>query len=376
MLFFKSLDHEEEFYDANSDSTHHWTLTNLTFSKFTIIAGLNGTGKTKTCNVIRNTVMKIIEPMKVLMVGNTDLTFNISENQSYKFMISIEEDINRRRRINKEELYDVGETAVLFSRDNLLFNRRVIYDATSKKHTDYSPPDDTLTFHVRRDKVSYPYIEEIITEMKKFHFLDSEEPPALAAGDISGGKSPTQLPIQILPSLTPLWYEKIEPGKKIEILDDLNSLDFPIKNIFVKEIIIAGQRIPMLYFEEEGVKGTYDFFQISSGMKKILFVIVFLHLIEKGSCVLMDNVGDGLDFKRSVNILPIIEKIAADKQIIISTNNEILLNQTDIRNWNILFREGDIVKAYNYENSKEQLTKFANTGLSNYEYFQDKYFLK
>jgi predicted ATPase len=376
MLFFKSLDHEEEFYDANSDSMHHWKLTNLTFSKFTIIAGLNGTGKTRTCNVIRNTVKKIIEPMKTLMIGKTDLTFSISENQLYKFMISIQEDINRRRSINKEELYDVGETGALFTRDNLLFNRRVIYDANLKKHTDYSPPDDTLTFHVRRDKVSYPYIEEIINEMRKFHFLDSEEPPALAAGDISGGKLPPQLPIEILPSLTPLWFGKIEHGKKIEILDDLNSLEFPIKNIFVKEIILAGQRIPMLYFEEEGVKGTYDFFQISSGMKKILFVIVFLHLIEKGSCVLMDNVGDGLDYKRSINILPIIEKIAADKQIIISTNNEILLNQTDIRNWNILFREGDIVKAYNYENSKEQLMKFANTGLSNYEYFQDKYFLR
>jgi hypothetical protein len=376
MLFFKSLDHEEEFYDANSDSMHHWKLADLKFSKFTIIAGLNGTGKTRTCNVIRNTVKKIVEPMKTLFLGKTDLTFSISENESYKLMISIEEDDDRKRSIKKEELYDVGGTGALFNRDNLLFNRRVIYDAVSKQHTNYSPPDDTLTFHVRRDKVSYPYIEEIINQMRKFHFLDSEEPRSIAVGGIYGGKLPVQLPIEILPSLTPLWFGNIADDKKSEILNDINSLGFPIKNIFVKEIILGGQRIPMLYFEEEGVKGTYDFVQVSSGMKKIVFLIVFLHLIEKGSCVLIDNVGDGLDYKRSINILPIVEKIAEDKQIIISTNNEILLNQTDIRNWNILFREGDIVKAFNYENSKEQLMNFANTGLSNYEYFQDKYFLR
>jgi len=374
MLFFKSLDHEEEFYDANSDSMHHWKLTDLQFSKFTIIAGLNSTGKTRTCNVIRNTVKKIIEPMKTLMLGKTHLTFSISENESYKLTISIEEDIDRKRSIKKEELYDVGGTGALFNRDNLLFDRRVIYDAISKQHTNYSPPDDTLTFHVRRDKVSYPYIEEIINQMRKFHFLDSEEPRSVAA--IYGGKLPLQLPIEILPSLTPFWFGQIAEDKKLGILNDINSLDFPITNIFVKEIIFGGQRIPMLYFEEKGVKGTYDFLQVSSGMRKIVFLIMFLHLIEEGSCVLIDNVGDGLDYNRSINILPIIEKIAEDKQIIISTNNEILLNQTNIENWNILFREGDVVKAYNYENSKEQLMKFANTGLSNYEYFQDKYFLK
>jgi ABC-type Na+ transport system ATPase subunit NatA len=131
----------------------------------------------------------------------------------------------------------------------------------------------------------------------------------------------------------------------------------------------------MLYFREKGVRGTYDFVQASSGMLKIIFLIVCLHLIENGSCVLIDNAGDGLDYKRSMDILSFIEEAAEDKQIILCTNNEILLNHTDIRNWNILFREGSMVRAYNYENSREKITKFADTGLCNYEYFQHQYFL-
>jgi hypothetical protein len=221
--------------------------------------------------------------------------------------------------------------------------------------------------------LSYPYLEEIIGGMKNFYFLDFEETRAI----LTGGIPKERLPIRILPSLTPAVFEKmVSEDKKKEIIDDINSLDFPIRNMFVRPVIVEGQRVPMLYFEEKGVRGTYNFPEASSGMVKVIFLIVFLHLIEEGSCILIDNAGDGLDYKRSINILPIVEKMAGNRQIVISTNNEILLNQIDMRSWNILYRDGSTVRAYNYENSKEQLTRFAETGLSNYEYFQSEYFLK
>jgi hypothetical protein len=77
MIFLKSLDYEEQFYDLQTDSTQYWKLQGLRFFPFTIIAGLNSTGKTRTCNVIRNTMNKIKEPTGRLHLGNTDLTVDI-----------------------------------------------------------------------------------------------------------------------------------------------------------------------------------------------------------------------------------------------------------------------------------------------------------
>jgi predicted ATPase len=373
MLYLRSLDYEEKYFDAQTETLHQWELKDLKFSQFTIIAGLNSSGKSRTCNVIRNTVKKIIGTLKQLQIGNTNLIIDTSEDKSYRIVIDIEE-VNHKKVIKGEELYEEpGSRNTLFPNiEKLLFNRKTIFDCQQKTDIPYSPPDDSLTFHVRRDKVSYPYLEEIVAEMKKFYFLNFEEPRGVAIGIIPE----SGLPIEILPSYTPLWVDRIDLSRKREILDCIESLGFPIKDMFTKQIILAGQKVPMLYIEEKHVNGIYDFTQASSGMLKIIFLIVFLHLIEKGSSVLIDNVGDGLDYKRSINILPILNDIAEEKQIIICTNNEILLNQTDIRNWNIFYREGSIVRAFNYENSKEQLLKFAETGLSNYEYFQNEYFLK
>jgi hypothetical protein len=375
MLSIKSMEYEEQYYDMESETNRHWKLTGLRFYPFTVIAGLNGTGKTRTCNVIRNTVKKLIEPMKPLQLGNTDLTVEVSKNESYRIRINIEEDDNHKRAIKKEEVYATSKKgdSLFFDKETLLLDREKIYDIQLRDYVPYSPPDDSLTFHVRRDKLSYPYLEEIIGGMKNFYFLDFEETRAI----LTGGIPKERLPIRILPSLTPAVFEKmVSEDKKKEIIDDINSLDFPIRNMFVRPVIVEGQRVPMLYFEEKGVRGTYNFPEASSGMVKVIFLIVFLHLIEEGSCILIDNAGDGLDYKRSINILPIVEKMAGNRQIVISTNNEILLNQIDMRSWNILYRDGSTVRAYNYENSKEQLTRFAETGLSNYEYFQSEYFLK
>lgn len=346
----------------------YWKLQGPKFSQFTIIAGQNSSGKTRTCNVIRNTVKKIIDPMKPpLQLGKTDIAIDTSEDKSYKIIIYIEEEEDFNRAITKEELYEVRR-----NRKTMLFNRKTIYDARSKSRIRYSPPDESLTFHARRDKLSYPYLEDIVSAMRKFHFLDFEEPKAIAVISLAE----IVLPIEILPSLTPACFQKmVDEDKKKEILNDINSLDFPIKNMFIKPRMIDGREVPFLYLEEKNVKGAYDFTQASSGMFKIIFLIVFLHLIEKGSCILIDNAADGLDYKRSMDILRIVEREAEHKQIILCTNNEILLNQTDIRNWNILYRLGSTVKAYNYTNSKERLSKFSDTGLSNYEYFRDEYFL-
>jgi AAA15 family ATPase/GTPase len=132
----------------------------------------------------------------------------------------------------------------------------------------------------------------------------------------------------------------------------------------------------MLYLQEKGVQKTYSFIDASSGLKKALFLIVILYLLDKGSCVLIDNLGDGLDYKRSIEIVRILNDKAKEMQLIVCTNNESLLNYTDIRNWNVLHREGEHVKAFNYRNSKERILQFADSGLSNYEFFKEEYYFK
>ena len=369
MTFLESLTYKEKYFHKQSETILRWELEGLKLRQFTLIAGLNTAGKTRTCNVIKNTLKKIVQPMKGLEVGETDIVFKTSKNKTYRLIISIKENKNLDRNITAEELYQVYQ-----QEEKPLFDRTKLYDNRSRRDVEYTPPDDSLTFHARRDKKSYPYLEEIIEASKRFHFLDFRRPRA----EITKHPLPEgRLPNEFDSSLTPLLFEElVDDKKKGVILSDLESLGYFIKNISVKSIQVEEFKVPLIFFDEEGVGGIYDYTQASEGMVKVIFLIVALNLIEKGSCLLIDNIGDGLDYKRSMDIVPILEKASEDKQIILCTNNEILLNQTDIRNWNILYREGYKVKAFNYENNRDQLLKFSETGLSNYEYFKSEYFLK
>lgn len=364
MPILQKINHSEDYYIKEFEEKSNWVLDGLALTQFSMITGLNSVGKTRTCNVIKNTFKKIAMSLKPPQLGTTDLVFKTTDGKTYKLLLSVKQDESFNQVIKEEKLYEIDK-----DNSQMLFDRKEIFDCNLNKPFEYSPPDDSLTFHARRDKVSYPYIENIINDSTKFYFLQSE------STGIYSAIAKNRFPNEIDPGKTPsIFHELVTEEKKKIILDEINSLEFPIEDIIVRTVSVNGQEIPLLLFKEKGV-GTYDIANASSGMKTVIFLITCLNLVEDGACVLIDNLGDGLDHKRSMEIVPVLEEKALNKQIIVSTNNEILLNQTDIRNWNILHREGHNVKAYNYLNNRERLTKFADSGLSNYEYFMDQHYL-
>lgn len=371
MLSITSLDYEENYFDETLKQKVCWKLDGLKLSQFTVLTGVNGAGKTRSCNVITNTIKSIISRVG-LQLGNKHLVVNTAENMSFELVINVEQDESYKPFLKEEKLFQI-----INDEKKLLFDRDRIYDSNTSQLIQYRPPENALTFHVRRDMVSHPFIEDIFKSLNKYHFLDFEEPKALALGKIIG----EHLPLEILPSMTPMCFEQfVTNEKKKTILDQINYVGFSIKDIFVMPTNILTKdgfkKVPMLYLKEENITAPYNIMQASSGMMKVIFLIVTLNLIEKESCILIDNIGDGLDYKRSIEAMRILEEKSKESQIIVSTNNEFLLNQTDIRNWNILHRNGPVVKAYNYVNNKDKLIKFSDSGLSNYEYFKEEYYLE
>lgn len=371
LLYLESLNYEEKFIQQHFEKISDWKIEGLCFSQFTMITGLNTAGKSRTCNVIRNTIKKFAKPMKTLQLGRHDIQFRTSEATTYRSTLDIIQDNSLKAVIKEEQLYEVKPNHMM------LFNREKIYDyrkPVEGAYDDYSPPDDSLTFHSRRDKLSYPYLEEIIAASSKFHFLDIGDSQVLIA---MARMTSEQLPLEIMSALTPQLFKQFvtEKEKEKKIIEEINEMGFPVEDILLKGVIVGNEQLPMIFFKEKGVNTPYALTETSTGMAKIVFIILCLNLIEEGSCVLMDNVGDGLDYKRSQELLRIIEEKSKSMQIIVSTNNENLLNQTNILNWNILLRNGSSVQAFNYNNSKDKLLKFVDSGLSNYEYFKDEYYL-
>jgi hypothetical protein len=89
----------------------------------------------------------------------------------------------------------------------------------------------------------------------------------------------------------------------------------------------------------------------------------------------IDDICEGLDYERSTQLGKLVfEKLTKNNiQAIVTSNDSFLMNVIDIKYWNVLRREGNTIKALNYQNNREQFDKFRMTGLSNFDFFTSKY---
>jgi len=114
--------------------------------------------------------------------------------------------------------------------------------------------------------------------------------------------------------------------------------------------------------------------EMSQGMFRALSVVIqfnFAQMSSKAGCVIVDDIGEGLDFERSRDLIALlIEKSnAKNVQLVLSTNDRFVMNHVPLTSWTLLRRTGSLVKALNYSNSKEIFDEFKFTGLSNFDFF-------
>ncbi|HUH66703.1 MAG TPA: hypothetical protein VLZ07_09725, partial [Syntrophales bacterium] len=81
-----------------------WRLDGVVFSRFTIITGLNTVGKTRTCNVIKNTMRKLIEPLPQHQFGKHNIVFKTSADTLYQSVLEVRQDASLKGRVVQEQL--------------------------------------------------------------------------------------------------------------------------------------------------------------------------------------------------------------------------------------------------------------------------------
>jgi hypothetical protein len=112
---------------------------------------------------------------------------------------------------------------------------------------------------------------------------------------------------------------------------------------------------------------------MSQGMFRALSVLIQVNhavMTSAPSCILIDDIGEGLDFERSCALIKlIIEKAETSSvQLIMSTNDRFVMNAVPLQDWSVLARQGPRCRVYNYANSKAAFDEFKFTGLNNFDF--------
>ncbi|MCP4106937.1 MAG: ATP-binding protein [Desulfobacteraceae bacterium] len=102
---------------------------------------------------------------------------------------------------------------------------------------------------------------------------------------------------------------------------------------------------------------------------------MILLIQNKAETIIVDDICEGLDYERATKLGKLLFKIfqAKNVQFIVSSNDSFLMDVIDIRYWNILVRENNLIRVYNYKNSKDKFDNFKYSGLSNFDLFSSDY---
>lgn len=361
-------------YSQNIKLPDEWHLKDVSLGKLNLIVSRNAVGKTRTVNILNALVNLISGRVQIPSDGNWNIEFE-NNTKRMRYILSI-----KNRQVEREQ-FKVNGKVLLDRKGESGFIISVKGGMEVKER--YSPPANKLTNLVRRDVDQYPYIEDLVSWAENYHSFTfsiirptqySMPVPRLkddVRADTTGIFSPDL-------STAPQMFEEIndDPDVKRSIIKDLGKVGYEVRDLTPNRGgLLAG--IPAISVLEKGVNFPIPQQSISQGMFRVIAIIVTVHYLiakTRGGTIVIDDLCEGLDFSRSLGLASLLFKKMAKEntQLIVTTNDQSLMNSVDLKYWNIFERRGKFVKSFNYKNNKETFDEFKLTGINNFDFFANK----
>lgn len=360
-LRLKSLKYNE---NVNNPSTNPWELTELLFGEKNLIVGRNATGKTRIINVLNN-LSKLIHK-QIIFNGEWITSFEDHLNREFIFSVSIESG------------QVIHELIIIDSQKKLIRNSSTIsiYSDKSKSWHDISPPNDRLVLHVRRDKNEYPFLEDLIlwaAGVRGFAFANTSPSQIEIPGN----------PIQLTSlNAVPSALEQLSGDQLKNVLKKLEYIGYKIETAITGLLDGLSPTTKIVFLKEQGLSKLLKQFEISQGMFRafsLLTIIEMLQSSEDIKAILVDDLGEGLDFERSKKLAELIfqENLKSKIQFILTSNDAFLMNTIPLEFLTICYKSSpSTIKCLNYLNSKEKFDSWRELGLNNFDLFSSNFLLE
>lgn len=330
-----------------------WELKEMSGLQTTnLLVGKNSSGKTRTLRALRN-IVNYIQSRRGLFAENifsTTLKFHDPEDihfsLSYSFEVNTEKVIREELEINNVKILKrKGEVAEFY------FEK-------------VNPPENKLIVQIRRDRELYPEIEKLMT------WADRVVPVS-----ISNINPITSVMDKLTDIIHPYPFselvKKLSDDQKKEVMKEALILGYDLTTIQTKQIDSDNVIVTV---KERYSKSEIADFRLSSGFLRTLYLLCLLKLIGDKilpSLLLIDDMGEGLDYSRAVDLGRLVFEECEKKnvQLIATTNDEFLMDVTDLSKWQVLVRKNSKINVLNRLNAEKLFKDFSYTGLNNFDFF-------
>lgn len=355
-----------------------WYLDNLELDKINLLVGKNASGKSRALNIISGIAKLMSGTAKISFApGNYDLKFSW-DGKEIRYQV---------------KFVDEKVVEESFSLDNkVLLNRGIggegniwAEDIEGGKEIRFQTPISELAIVARQDSIQHKFLEPLFLWASSMRHYPFGSP---LGKDHFAVLNPTKDRNEQLDgkdtNLVVLLYKQAEEkfGLKFKkaVMKDLQSTGYKVEDMGVGAPVSIRLSNSLgspvgLFVKEKDLPGITDQTGMSQGMFRALSLLIQINYsqFEKVStCILIDDIGEGLDFDRSCQLIDLIREKAkkSDTQLIMSTNDRFVMNRVPLEEWSVLQRTGNHVKVLNINNSKELFEEFKFTGLSNFTFLE------
>ena len=354
------------------DTPREWEIKDVKLEPLNLLVGSNASGKSRTLNVING--------LAKLLAGEAKITFpsgawNVVFDNSGSQLIYVLQ-INDSKVVTEE-----------FTVDGNSYLKRwaggvgTIRAQKMKTDIEFQVPDDQLAAVARLDSIQHPFFEPLNTWGKSLYHYQFGTPLGkntlgMINPDTKAEVNPRD-PDQVI-GIYRKGEKEFGERFKESIKTDMAEIGYLIDDVGTAppiSIIVHGpQPFIALYVKESELGGVTDQGDMSQGMFRALSIIIQLNysnLSGKPSCILIDDIGEGLDFERSCSLIKLLVGKAerSSIQLVMSTNDRFVMNTVPLEAWTVLRRVGRKIKVYNHENSKKRFDEFKFTGMNNFDFF-------
>lgn len=316
-----------------------WQLDEIKLFPATLLVGSNSTGKTRSVTALRYVSEFITGKDRPFSLCEAHFVFR-SINGSrigYSFLI-------KRQEVVSESLVVDGKTIVDRNGERALFDGQEV-----------TPPADKLLIQVRRDVTLYPAIEEIIGWAAGSAFVNFGKRIVHDNRDESLSRNADML-------------QEFDASGLKAIAADMNALGFNI------ERISPVGSLNLVRLREAGVPRVLFEMSLSDGMRRTLSLLIRLHFMARSGCpslLSIDDIGEGLDYRRSTQLGRFVYDFCLDNgiQLLLTTNDNFQMKIIPMDCWNILYRDGQRVSALNVANDEALFERLTRSSLNNFDLY-------
>jgi AAA15 family ATPase/GTPase len=325
-----------------------WALNKVSFGNLNLIAGRNAVGKSKTLNAIISFVRFLNGEVNTTTPSHCcKVEFITDDNIVLKYSYEYKDSV-----ITDETLFRGDDEIISRNKEHALIG-----------NTEVNPPANKLCVQSQRDTKNYPEFESIMqwAELLKGYSFS----------ELSSTKS------YLIPSM---FNEKIDISdifealekdaeKKNFVIEKMEELGYVIEKI---ELLKISEKYSIVLIKEQGVNIPLYSALLSNGMLRVLYIFAYMAYLstEQGArTLLVDDLGEGLDFSRSSKLSKIIFDYceAHDIQLIVTSNDNFLMNAINLDHWVILQRDGEHTTGISNKTHPDMFLKFKKMGLNNFD---------